>query len=118
MKLHQFTLRKFNRIKSKKVFQHVYKNGHSVVDGMSVLYILPVESPFPCLGCAVGKKLGGAVVRNSIKRKMREVFRVRKNEIKTPVSIVWVARKKLAAADLAAYDRVFVRLARRAGIMD
>ena len=62
--LKRFKLEKFNRIKSKKLFQAVYKNGHSVVDTLSVLYILPSETTTVKIGLAVGKKVGNAVVRN------------------------------------------------------
>ena len=115
--LKRFKLEKFNRIKSKKLFQAVYKNGHSVVDTLSVLYILPSDTANVKIGLAVGKKVGNAVVRNHVKRLMREVFRVKKHEIKKNVNIVWVARKRLVAADIKIYERVFLRLAKRAGLL-
>ena len=80
-------MEKFHRIKSKKLFQTVYKNGHSVVDTLSVLYILPSDTANVKIGLAVGKKVGNAVVRNHVKRLMREVFRVKKHEIKKNVNI-------------------------------
>jgi ribonuclease P protein component len=115
--LKRFKLEKFNRIKSKKLFQAVYKNGHSVVDTLSVLYILPSDTTTVKIGLAVGKKVGNAVVRNHVKRLMREVFRVKKNDIKKNVNIVWVARKRLVTADIKIYERVFLRLAKRAGLL-
>ena len=48
---------------------------------------------------------------------MREVFRVKKNDIKKNVNIVWVARKRLVTADIKIYERVFLRLAKRAGLL-
>lgn len=108
---------KKNRIKSKAGFQLVYTTGRSVVDSLSVLYVLPLDAEGPKIGFAVGKKIGNAVVRNRVKRMMREVFRHHKSELMTNIQLIWVARKKLAAADLKTYDRVFMRLAKRAVLL-
>lgn len=113
----KFTFPKKNRIKSKAGFQLVYTTGRSVVDSLSVLYVLPLDAEGPKIGFAVGKKIGNAVVRNRVKRMMREVFRHHKSELLTNIQLIWVARKKLAAADLKTYDRVFMRLAKRAVLL-
>ena len=63
-----FSFRKENRIKSKNAFQIVYKTGRSVVDSMSVMYVLPNEEKNIKIGFAVGKKMGSAVTRNRVKR--------------------------------------------------
>lgn len=112
-----YSFSKINRLKSKKSFQFVYSKGRSVVDGMSVFYILPDQGENIKIGLAVGKKLGCAVVRNRIKRLMREVFRLHKLELKQGYHIVWVARRKLAKADFKTYERVFLRLAKRAALL-
>lgn len=112
-----FSFRKENKIKSKNAFQIVYKTGRSVVDSMSVMYVLPNEEKNIKIGFAVGKKMGSAVTRNRVKRLMREVFRHRKEELKDSVQIIWVARKKLVEADIYTYDRIFMRLAKRAGLL-
>ena len=105
------------KIESKAGFQLVYTTGRSVVDSLSVLYVLPLDAEGPKIGFAVGKKIGNAVVRNRVKRMMREVFRHHKSELLTNIQLIWVARKKLAAADLKTYDRVFMRLAKRAVLL-
>lgn len=117
-KAKRFKFRKINRIKSKKGFQLVYTSGRSVVDSLSVIYVLASPAEEVKIGLAVGKKLGNAVLRNRVKRMMREAFRKRINEIKSNTNIIWVARKKLIAADYKTYDRVLMRLVKRAGLMN
>ena len=112
-----FKFTKDNRIKSKGEFQLVYNTGRSIVDGLSVLYVLRSENAKIKIGLAVGKKIGNAVVRNRIKRLMRETFRKYKDQLKENTQIVWVARKKLQSADLKTYERVFLRLAKRAALL-
>ncbi|WP_420841763.1 ribonuclease P protein component [Desulfolutivibrio sulfoxidireducens] len=50
------------------------------------------------LGLTVGKKCGGAVARNRIKRVLRELFRLYWSEFELPLDIVIVAKKTLDAA--------------------
>ena len=114
----RFKLKKSDRIKSKKNFQRVYKSGHSVVDALSVMYVFKSDGSKVKIGLAVGKKLGNAVLRNHVKRMMREVFRKRKQEIKDGCHVVWVARKKIILADYNTYERVFMRLIKRAGLLN
>ena len=113
----EFGFLKSNKIKAKKEFQNVYEKGHSVVDGLSVFYVLPGENEMIRIGFAVGKKVGNAVIRNHVKRMMREVFRLHKAELRENVRVIWVARKRLAQADFKTYERVFLRLAKRAALL-
>ncbi len=112
-----YSLKKSNRLKSKQKFQEVYNQGRSVIDGMSVLYILPDPTGNVKIGLAVGKKLGCAAVRNHIKRMMREVFRKYKSELKEGHFIIWVARQRLVTADLKSFEDVFLRLTKKAGLL-
>lgn len=116
-KKREFSFPSSNKIKSKKDFQFVYTKGRSVVDSMSVMYVINNEDASLKIGFAVGKKMGNAVVRNRIKRLMREVFRKRRSELKESTKIIWVARKKLATASIDTYDRIFMRLVKRAGLL-
>lgn len=117
MQKKKYKFKKINRMKSKKSFQLVYAKGRTVVDAMSVFYILPQEDDNVQIGLAVGKKLGCAVIRNRVKRLMREVFRIHQAELKKGYHIVWMARRKLTKADYKTFERVFLRLAKRAALL-
>ena len=117
MQKKKYTLKKINRLKSKKSFQFVYGKGRTVVDGLCGFYILANQGDDLKIGLAVGKKLGCAVVRNKVKRMMREVFRMHRAELKKGYHIVWVARRKLTKADYKTFERVFLRLAKRASLL-
>lgn len=117
MQRKKYNLGKVNRLKSRKCFQLVYTSGRTVVDALSVFYILSEKGQDLKLGLAVGKKLGCAVVRNRVKRLMREVFRMHKHELKPGYHLVWVARRKLTKADYKTFERVFLRLAKRAALL-
>lgn len=116
MQKNSYCFRKIDRLKSKQSFQRVYNLGHSYVDGMSVFYVMTDQDETVRLGLAVGKKVGCAVVRNHLKRMMREVFRKHKAELRSGCHLVWVARRRLVQADLAAFERSFIRLAKKAAL--
>jgi ribonuclease P protein component len=59
------------------------------------------------LGVTTPKALGGAVVRNRIKRRMREVFRLHRSEIGPQWDIVVNPRKAALDAPFAALEREF-----------
>lgn len=61
------------RLKKEKDFNRVFKEGKRLFSGSLTLVYLPSDELK--VGFAVGKKHGGSVVRNRIKRLLRESFR-------------------------------------------
>lgn len=114
-KNHSF--KKINRLKSKKGFQLAFTKGRTFVDGLAVFYLLARDENEFKIGFAVGRKIGCAAVRNRMKRLMREVYRKHQNELKKGCYLIWMGRSRLARADYKTYERVFLRLARRAGLL-
>ena len=68
-----------HRLTSSRDFDAVYRRGHSVSTRFLTLYWFarPAEPGEPRLGLAVPKAAGNSVVRNRIKRQLREVWRAR-----------------------------------------
>ncbi len=69
-------------------------------------------------GFAVGKKLGGAVERNKIKRRLREQVRLhlRANRLRGGVDVIIIARPGARGTDHNALTRALDDLIRRAGL--
>jgi ribonuclease P protein component len=72
-------LQRKHRLTSSRDFDAVYRSGHSVSTRFLTLYWFerPAEPGAPRLGLAVPKAAGNSVVRNRIKRQLREVWRAR-----------------------------------------
>jgi ribonuclease P protein component len=87
----KFTRRR--RLSLKKDFDAVFSGGKSAADTNLVIYVLHTERGFTRLGMAVGKKHGGAVVRNRIKRLIREAFRLNLDKLPDSSDIVVVPRQ-------------------------
>lgn len=65
------------------------------------------------LGLTVGTKLGGAVVRNRVRRRLREIYRLHEGELLPGYDIVVVARVRAVHSRYAVLERDFLRLAKK-----
>lgn len=69
------TLPRSVRIRSRRDFERVFRLRIRASDSRITLYAAPSEQAAARLGIAAGHRLGSAVVRNRIKRLVREAFR-------------------------------------------
>lgn len=86
-------MKKAYRVKSSKEFQKVLENGKSFANRELVIYYLdkPAQDHFR-IGISVGKRLGNAVMRNKIKRYLREAFLQIEDTIHPEYDIIIIAR--------------------------
>jgi len=89
-----------HRLSRSRDFDAVYRHGRSVSTRFLVLYWFAREDggEVARLGLAVPKAVGTAVVRNRIKRRLREIFSARSEELPQDQDYVLVVRPGLAEA--------------------
>ena len=68
------------------------------------------------LGFTVGKKVGCAVKRNRVRRRLREIYRLHEDELVPGYDIVVVARVKAVYARYAQLEKSFLSLADKLGL--
>ena len=106
-------LRPSERLRHRHEYQRVLQYGIKQVAPAFVLYVLPSMAPCSRLGIAVSRRVGGAVVRNRVKRRTREFFRRHKGELGGAYDIVVVARRAAVEVSPGEYARQFLTLLRR-----
>jgi ribonuclease P protein component len=106
-------LRSSERLRQPRDYQCVFQRGKKLVAPAFVLYVLPERVSCSRLGMAVSKRIGKAVVRNRVKRHLREVFRRQKGRLHVPCDVVIVARRQAAQTTAADFRRQFLTLLRR-----
>jgi len=79
--LKRFSFPKVKRLIAAGQFKAVLVRNLRVCDGLITLYMAENDSGYPRLGVSVGKSCGNAVVRNRLKRLLREAFRQSRDRI-------------------------------------
>ena len=117
------------RLSRSSDFQRIYRQGSSTASRFLVLYSFkrPAEAGAegPRLGLSVSKKLGGAVVRNRVKRLLREAFQGCAGHLAEEYDLVVIARPQLlelvareSAGEKGVVGAAVRELLVRAGVLD
>lgn len=87
-------------------FERVYKQGRRhFATHLTVFYLRRAEGSGPRIGFTVGKVLGGAVERNRMKRRLREVVRLHRLNLRVPVDVVINPKKSVLKVEFAELER-------------
>ena len=102
-------------------FRRVREKGRSWPGKFLVLGVLvgaPPDGAGPArVGFVTSKKVGGAVVRNAVRRRLREAVRVTRPQLRAGLWLVLVARYTAGKASAEELRQEWLRLARRASIL-
>ncbi len=90
-------MRGLGALKTRAQYSLIYSSGRTWVNDLVVMKALPNQLGATRLGFSVGKKIGNAVVRNRVRRLMKES--VRTLHIKPGWDIVFIARTGATSAD-------------------
>jgi ribonuclease P protein component len=105
------------RVRRSDRFQQIRSKGKSLSSDLMVLCALPNGLPYSRFGFSVSSRIGGAVERNRIKRRLRESMRLRATSIKPGWDIVVIARRPIRSARYATLDATCARLLGRAHLL-
>jgi ribonuclease P protein component len=85
-------------LKQNHLFRRLYQRGKSAAGRYVVVYCRKNGLGYNRLGITAGTKVGHAVVRNRIRRRIREAYRLSEGQYRTGFDIVVVARTRAAEA--------------------
>ena len=97
-------------LKENYEFRRLYQKGASAVSPAMVLYCRKNRLGRSRLGVTVSTKLGCAVVRNRVRRRIREIYRLNKPKMLPGYDLIVVARVRAVETDYQKLDRTYLRL--------
>lgn len=103
-------------LKLNHIFRRLYATS-GYANGYLVFYARPNRSNANRVGITTGKKLGKAVVRNRVRRRLREVYRLNEELFTPGWDIVVVARSRCIDADFQKLTHAYLSLAEKAGVL-
>jgi ribonuclease P protein component len=104
-------------LKNNHDFRRLYAKGKSATSPYMVLYCRPNKLGMNRVGITVSAKLGKAVVRNRLRRRLREVYRLNEDRLSPGYDIILVARGRVKTAVFRDLETDFHALCLKLGIV-
>lgn len=100
-------------LKSNRSFRRLYSRGKSVVTPYFVVYVRKNKGPKSRLGVSASVKLGNAVRRNRVRRRLRELYRIHEEELRPGYDVILVARTRGIFAKFSKLETRFLEAAKK-----
>lgn len=103
-------------LKLNHIFQRLYRTT-GTANPYLVLYARRNRTGENRIGITVSKKLGKAHVRNRVRRRLREIYRIHEDRFCPGWDLVVVARTRAVGASFDQLTQAYLSLARKAGVL-
>lgn len=104
-------------LKQNHEFRRLYARGKSAVAPGLAVYCRKNRSGGNRIGFTTGTKLGKAVVRNQVRRRLREIYRTNEGRFRTGFDLVVVARVRAVHVGYRELERQFLKTADKLGLL-
>lgn len=104
-------------LKQNHIFSRLYAKGKSQVTPHLALYTRKNGSQHSRLGITVSTKLGHAVTRNRVRRRLREIYRLHEEQLLPGYDVVIVARVRAVYSKYSELERSFLKAAKALGLL-
>ena len=108
----------FVSIKNNYEFRRLYAKGRSAVSPTLVVYMRRTKRSVNRVGFTVTVKIGKAVVRNRVRRRLREIFRLNEGKLLRGIDMIVVARGRSTTATYWELERDYLCCCKKLGLLE
>ncbi|WP_425449237.1 ribonuclease P protein component [Dethiothermospora halolimnae] len=108
---------KKRKLRSNNDFRNVYNNRKSFANKYLVMFFKKNNYGFNRVGFSVSKKIGKAVVRNKVKRRIKESYRNNDDRIKQGYDIIYLSRVRAKDATYKQIESALIHLGKISGLL-
>jgi ribonuclease P protein component len=109
---------KSERLKKSTEFKAVFQQCRKLEDGCLAFYVqFSEDAALRKFGVSLSRALGKAYLRNRLKRRLKEIYRVEKEKFRGGYQVILIPRRGSAARTFDELRNSFLSLATRAGLL-
>ena len=109
---------RFSRsLKENHLFRRLYRRGDSLANAYFALYVRKNGSAENRMGITVSGKMGCAVRRNKVRRRIREIYRLNEEKFLAGFDFVVVARTRAMDAPYEKLEKAFLQLSGKLSLL-
>ncbi|HRE47980.1 MAG TPA: ribonuclease P protein component [Aggregatilineales bacterium] len=109
-------MRRDLRLRRAADFAHLRSVGKTIRGTFFTLAYTPNGLPHNRYGVITGKRIGGAVIRNRVKRRLREALRLLDDHLVVGYDVVLIARSEMRSTSFSALEMSLLLLVGKAGL--
>ncbi len=108
---------KIYRLRSNMEFKKVYSGGKSYWNRNLILYVKKNNLDYPRIGYSITKKIGNAVIRNNVRRRMKEINRISFNRINGNYDLIFIPKKNIVDISYKELESAMLHILKIAGLL-
>lgn len=108
---------KIHNLRSNMEFRRVYSKGKSYWNRNLVLYIMKNDLGYNRVGYSITKKVGNSVVRNKIRRRMKEIYRLNFQELEGSYDLILIPKRNVVNISYDELESAMLHILKLTGII-
>lgn len=108
---------KIYRLRSNMEFKKVYSGGKNYWNRNLVLYVKKNDIGNTRVGYSITKKIGNAVTRNKIRRRMKEIYRLNFNGVKDNYDLILIPKKNIVDISYKELENAMLHILKLSGVL-